>query len=409
MTPHSAPHSTGLALDRTKLGRLGLVLAVFGLLLCPIALLASKAMVILVLTAAIAGGLAAGTAALPWRVIDRKLAAGTALLLAWCFLAALWSPHPAAAAGLALRIALLSAALLYLAGLARLLDGGQRVHVARAVAVGFGITLALLAIDLSFRTPVFDLLYGFVESDYTTYSRLNRGVSAVAILVWPVAVYAWHRGWRPLAVALPLAVLGLTLFSESSSTMLALGFGVVAAMLCGLGRNASRLVMATAIVAALFGSFFAVDVMRGSGLAEAEGLPETGRYRLHVWTIVTERIAERPWVGWGFDASPDLPARDALPFRDGASVIPSHPHNGALQILVELGLVGSLLTAGWLFLIAARIDSLTPLARAGAVAMMVTILLVACAAYGIWQSHWLAVIGSAAAIFAALPPPEPSR
>jgi O-antigen ligase len=79
-----------------------------------------------------------------------------------------------------------------------------------------------------------------------------------------------------------------------------------------------------------------------------------------------------------------------------------HPHNGALQIMVETGLVGSLLALALLFLIGRRIDRLAPVPRACAVAMFVTVLGIAATAYGIWQSHWLAMIGAAAAVFVAL-------
>src|SRR3546814_4235889 len=102
--------------------------------------------------------------------------------------------------------------------------------------------------------------------------------------------------------------------------------------------------MALAIVATLFGSPFVAGLAQQVGLPSADWLPETAQYRLHIWDTVSQRIAERPLFGWGFDASPDLPMRDAQPFRPGAKIIPSHPHNGALQILVETGLVGGLLT-----------------------------------------------------------------
>src|SRR3546814_19792719 len=102
--------------------------------------------------------------------------------------------------------------------------------------------------------------------------------------------------------------------------------------------------------------------------------------------------------------------RDAQPFRPGAKIIPSHPHNGALQILVETGLVGGLLTLALLFLLCRRIDVLAPVPPAGAVDMLVTVLGVAAQAYGLWQSHWLARVGAAAALSGALQPPaQPKR
>ena len=94
------------------------------------------------------------------------------------------------------------------------------------------------------------------------------------------------------------------------------------------------------------------------------------------------------------------------PFRDDRNVIPSHPHNGALQIMVETGLVGSLLVLGLLILLSRRIDGLPPAQRAPAVAMLVTVLGVAATAYGIWQSHWLAMIGAAVVVFVAVQPSD---
>src|SRR3546814_11959661 len=71
-------------------------------------------------------------------------------------------------------------------------------------------------------------------------SRLNRGVSAIAVLVWPLAVFSWQRGLRWLALALPPAVLGLTLGSQSSASMVALGAGLLAAAPAGLASSEER-------------------------------------------------------------------------------------------------------------------------------------------------------------------------
>ena len=394
--------------NRAQLDRLGLVLAVFALLLAPLGLLADKAVVPLALAAALAGGVAAGPQALPWRVLDRSLAAAVGLLTAWCLVASAWRFHPLAAAALALRVGVLLVALLYLAGLAQRLEEAQRRRVRLAFCLGFVVTVLVLAVELAFGGPILTLLRGAAGSDYATASRLNRGVSATAILVWPLAALLWQRGLRWLALAVPPAVLGFILLSQSSASVLALGAGVLAAVLAGLGRPLARplarAVMALAVVATLFGSPFAAGLAQQAGLTAVDWLPATAQYRLHIWTVVSDRIAQRPLFGWGFDASPDLPAQDDQPFRPRDKIIPSHPHNGALQIMVETGLVGSLLTLALLFLLVRRIDALAPAPRACAAAMLVTVLGIAATAYGVWQSHWLAMIGAAAALFIALLP-----
>jgi hypothetical protein len=66
------------------------------------------------------------------------------------------------------------------------------------------------------------------------------------------------------------------------------------------------------------------------------------------------------------------------------------------------GLAGCLLALTLLVLIGRRIDRRAAAPRACAVAMLVTILGVAATGYGITQSHWLAVIGAATAVFTAV-------
>ncbi|MEO3431173.1 O-antigen ligase family protein [Pelagibius sp. CAU 1746] len=401
----TAPES--LRAETARRARLGLLLACFALLLTPLALLADKAVVPLVLATAAAGGLLLGTPALPWRIVDRPLALCLGLLTGWCLIASAWSFDAADAAKLAARIGLLLFALLYLTGLTRFLDAAQRRRVALGFCLGFAATLLLVVVELAFQSPLLTLLRGPLAGDYATYSRLNRGISALAVLTWPLALLAWQQQRRAVALALPPAVLALTLFSESSASMVALAAGLLAAALAAWSRGAARLVLVLAIAGALFAAPLVVEVVQQADLERSRIIPETGQYRLHIWSVVSERFSERPIFGWGFDSSPALPAGDAQPFRTGGKIIPSHPHNGGLQILVELGLIGGLMTLGLLAVVAGRIDRLAPAQRSAAAAMTVTLLGIACTAYGIWQSHWLSVIGAAAAIFVALlPAPE---
>lgn len=392
--------------ERGRRDRLGLLLALFAVLLPPIALLADKAVVPLVLVVALTGGLMMGTPALPWRIMDRPLAWALGLFLAWCLAAAAWSIDPLDAATLALRVGLLLYVLLYLTALTRFLDATHRHRVALSFCLGFGVALLLVIVELTFGSPVLTLLQGAIKGESATYSRLNRGVSALAILVWPLAMLAWHLHRRALALALPPAVFVVTLFSESSASVVALAAGLLAAALAGLGRGAARLVLALAVVGSLLAAPVVVEMLQQAGLERSDLISRNGQYRLHIWSVVIDRIAERPIFGWGFDASPALPTGDVEPFRPGAKIIPSHPHNGVLQIMVELGALGTLLAGGLLFLIGRRIDRLPPAPRCCAVAMTVTILGIACIAYSIWQSHWLSVIGAAAVIFTAMLPPD---
>ena len=155
--------------------------------------------------------------------------------------------------------------------------------------------------------------------------------------------------------------------------------------------------------ALLAGPGFA-KLMKEAELDQASYLSETANYRVHIWDFVSDRILERPLFGWGFDSSPSIPTEGVTPFRADKNVIPSHPHNGPLQILLELGYVGGTLTVAVLFLLGRKLDGLPAPGRVCGQAMFITILAIASSAYGLWQSHWLTMMGAAAMILVlALP------
>src|SRR5690606_28239410 len=146
-----------------------------------------------------------------------------------------------------------------------------RRHLRRAFSLGFAITMVLVMIELAFGGPIFALLSGAPASGDALW-QLNRGVSALAVLVWPLVALAWQRWARWLGWALPPVLLGLTLLSPSSASVLALVAGLLAALLAESGRSMARAVMVVAVVATLFGSPFAAGLARQAGLTTADWL-----------------------------------------------------------------------------------------------------------------------------------------
>ena len=81
------------------------------------------------------------------------------------------------------------------------------------------------------------------------------------------------------------------------------------------------------------------------GLGEAaDDFKISAGHRLLIWSFAGDRIAERPLIGWGLDASRAIPGGDD-PIRPGESWMPLHPHNAALQLWLELGVPGAVLFA----------------------------------------------------------------
>ena len=79
-------------------------------------------------------------------------------------------------------------------------------------------------------------------------------------------------------------------------------------------------------------------------LTAADAIKGSAGHRLLIWSFVGERIAERPLLGWGLDASRAIPGGKEE-IRPGLTRLPLHPHNAALQVWLELGMPGALLAA----------------------------------------------------------------
>jgi O-antigen ligase len=111
--------------------------------------------------------------------------------------------------------------------------------------------------------------------------------------------------------------------------------------------------------------------------------------RLDIWTFSAAKIVEKPWMGWGLDAS-----------RTFGSAISLHTHDAAIQIWLELGAVGAVIVAAfWIGVwsaieLLARRDRTAAAAAAGAATAYLAI---GGLSFGVWQEWWLG-LGAMAAV-----------
>ena len=364
-------------------------------LLPPVAVLAPKAVVVLLAVGTVLALLGLWLRSEPWPKMPGLQLLLIALLLLWSAVASSWSPDPARAVLLSLRLAGLFAAALALFALAGGLANAARRRVALALASGLALGILVMVEERLFGAPLMALLHGGIDGEYHRLSRLNRGATALAILSWPVAAFLWRERLGPWALLLPLGLLPGLLAFESTAALLGLAGGLAVALLALLSRRTARLLLILTIVVALGGGAFIARGLFAAGLSETSWLQSTARHRVHVWNFTAERILERPLLGWGFDAARNIPVQDAKPYRNKTGVMPLHPHNAALQINLELGAPGAVLVAMLLATMIAGAARLNREAGPAALAMAATALLIALTAYGVWQSQWLALLALA--------------
>jgi O-antigen ligase len=278
-----------------------------------------------------------------------------------------------------------------------------------AMALGCLSIAAELSTGMALRTQLGVRNYVFI---------FKRSVTAMLILLWPIAAYLWFTGKRSVAVSLVLLLCIAVYFAHSSAAAMGLAAGLALAVLAALSRRAASLALAVALT----GAMLIAPVL---GEAAIRVLPAHVVDRLHfahadqridVWLSFGEVVKRRPIGGVGFGTSSRMaqdPVAREVPENRRVMLGAWHSHNGYLQLWAETGLVGAALAGTALVLLALGIGALPPprsVAAAGIIASAATIMLVG---HGIWQGWWSAVLGVAALWTARLPgavtPPGASR
>ena len=203
---------------------------------------------------------------------------------------------------------------------------------------------------------------------------------------------------RPAWLALPMAAGTALLASHflSDAPTLAVGLAVLAAGLTLVWpRSAPR---AFGVGAALLIVAMPLLILAIRLLGVGPQLPVSWAQRVGYWTYALERIAEKPLGGWGLDAS-----------RAFSPHIQLHPHNGPLQLWLELGLLGAVAAAlVWVFAFRRLARDARSLVAAGTAGSAAVYLFFGAISFGVWQEWWLGLAAMTViwSLVAAAPEPD---
>lgn len=326
---------------------------------------------------------------------DLPLAVVLAAVVAWAALSSLWSPHrwteieDSTALKLALQLPLYWAAWQG----ARRADPALRRLALRLFAWGLGAYGVILLVEAftggALYQAVRDAIGDPIRPDLGR-KNIAQGSFALALL-WPVAAAGGARAGAPAWLALPMAAgtFFVALHFLTDAPALAVGLAVTVTVIAWIWpRSAPRWMAVGAAGLVLLMPLVALGLTK-AGVGPQ--LPLSWAQRVGYWTHAVERIAEHPWRGWGLEAS-----------RAFSPQIQLHPHNGPLQVWLELGVLGALAAAlAWAFAfrrVARDERSLVAAASAGSAAVY---LFIGAVSFGVWQEWWLA-LAALTAVIAAL-------
>jgi len=255
-----------------------------------------------------------------------------------------------------------------------------------------GFALAGLCMALSFAL----IVPGKVSPD----GFVNRAVVVFSLSVFAFSAYIWAADWpRALKSGLTALVVtcgfALSLSSNSQTSTMALGFGLLAVLVFGFAApGLRRLLVWTAAGSGLAMPLLicAVEALPKSLFSAAFFQHSSALDRLAIWRSYLVLVRERPLLGWGLEGSRNFdPALLSSPVTAAqAAHFSTHPHNAFLQMWTDLGLAGALAFCALVVLLGLRIEKTRAESRAPIYGLFVGIVATSAISHGAFQSWWMA-------------------
>lgn len=351
----------------------------------------------------------AGLFSLPLLGVRRRpiLEIGIALLLAlWCVASEIWTIDPpppnlhnykAVESLTAIKLVLEVGVYGAFVFLMRELPARWAHRILAVLAVSLTLCAVLMAIDALTNCAIYRALRLTAHAaDKPEIIRRNaaRGAYTLALLFWPTVLWMRREQWF---IPMFLFVLGFLISAigfRVDAPILAVIAGAVALFAVrAFGRKAIWVLLAgTVAYLALEPTFFELFGRYLPRLHEGQGVAkESWGVRIDLWRKLGQMIAERPFVGYGIDASRVIPG------------VPMHPHSASMQLWLELGAVGAALGVLFWTSLWSRIGTLTDRASGQAeiaAAVAVAYLAIGALSFGVWQEWWIALGAFAAAVCA---------
>lgn len=228
------------------------------------------------------------------------------------------------------------------------------------------------------------------DSTERLFDIMSPGLALLSCLVFPAAsVLETLTGKKAPGWALIGACFLMAVSYRMDAAPVALASGAVAyGLVYRLQRRGLALVAAgIALLALSWGTLASLAWTNGDHTWLTSHINLNWGFRVEIWHRVQELIAARPWFGYGFDTARLL--------AQGPGIVFLHPHNGLLQVWLELGLVGVVLFLGWCGAMVRRplASVRAPAALATAAATITALAVFWLVSFGIWQGWWLGAIG----------------
>lgn len=345
-----------------------------------VAVFVPLATVLLFIAAALSGRLNEATMRLLRALVSPATLAFIAFVI--CIAASLtWALRPDAAYD---RLSQLVLTLALAVATVAALPERTRPSDANLVPIGVAIATVTLALGYVPSLPLGEVIGRGAPTES------QRAAMLLVLLVWPAnaALLARGRVWPALVLSATL-IATLWLIHD----LVVIGAFILGALAFGMALW--RPVLAVRVFGAI--ALLALAMAPGIGwlMAEYGGFltPASGDNIVAIWRDVTYALPGKLFFGWGFEASAALQ-------RTTSNMPLGSPQNAALQLWLELGLVGVVLALIALFFGLRAIERGTEHMRPAAIAVLTAGGAMMFAGLVSWAIWWFTALGLAAILIA---------
>lgn len=216
-----------------------------------------------------------------------------------------------------------------------------------------------------------------------------KGFGSALACLMPVALWFGRRAggaWRLAGLAVQPLAIGAMIAVDSRA-----GLAGAALALLTVATGAASRRLAVALVMAIVAGGAAVAILAGAGPLGAP-FAMLDPHRAAIWRAALAYLPGAPVFGHGPDVINLLPGADVLVPGFGQARIPSHPHDWAVEVLVETGAVGLILLLAVLVLVVARLGRLEPGAARAGLGLMAAFWGSGLVNFSLWAAWWQGVL-----------------
>lgn len=331
------------------------------------------------------------------READRPAALALLVLVIWAAGSMLWSPYEPEALWSSNAVKLVCQGVLYWAAFSAVRRADpQGVRLAMVIFMwGMAGLATVLIVEAVTGAALYQALRQSIGDPIRpdlAVRNVAQGVFVMAVLWGPAALAAIRLGWWQLAVLMAAGVVAGAVGLNADAPLIALASASLA------GAAVYRWpTIAPRVLGAGAGLFFLATplilwALRAQGIygTVQEKVSLSWSMRMDYWSYAVDWISDKPLRGWGLDAS-----------RMFGPGIRLHPHDAALQVWLELGVIGAAAATVFWVTIFHRLERRSAdLGAVAGTAAAVSYLTFAAVSFGVWQEWWLA-LGALAVVTAA--------